>query len=388
LADFIDIAVETDPDALKQTLYELIQEQFPEWDPSKASLDKWIVDGTALIGADLGGLTVSVGKELFRQFGLTILAFPPLEAEPATGTVTINVIDTAGYTIPAGYQMTIEESGSNKIAFRTKADAVVTAGQTKVEGVQIEAVVDGTEANDLTEDPKPLDSITFIKTIEQTSVETSGGVDEETPDEYLDRLATELQLLTTTPIIPSDFEKLARQIPGVYRAVAIDMYDSDKSEENKERNVSVAMVDVDGVGANAERKAEYKALAEEKREVNFEVHVMDPTYTEIDVEVEVVTLPGFSPAQVKAAVEEALQNYLDPSNWGNTQENPRLWRQNTTVRQTELIWLMNNVPGVDYVKGTLKLAKHGSTLEGKDVTLTGKAALTKPKTLTVKAVES
>jgi hypothetical protein len=385
---FINIAIESDPDVLRQSVYERIQEQFPEWNPAKAVLDKWIIDGCALIGADLGDVAGVVPEEILRQFGETIYKIPALLAEPAVGVITIKIQDGKGYpTIKAGTQMMFVKPDGNKVAFRTQVDVEVPVGMSEVKEVPIESIEPGTEQNQLSDDPHLLDSVSYVTELIQTSANTSGGKDAETPEEYLDRLTVELELLSTAPIVPKDYEKLARRV-GMYRAVAIDGWDPVAETEGNERMISVAMVDEEGEGATAKKKEEYEAEVESKREVNFVIHVIDPTYNEINVQVEAVALPGFDKDIVKEQIESALDNYLAARNSGNSPGEPRSWRQNTVVRKNELIWLINTVQGVDYIVGDVKLSKGVGALKAEDVPLTGKAALTKPKTLTVTVVEA
>lgn len=385
---FINIEVESDPDVLRQSVYERIQEQFPEWDPAKAVLDKWIVDGCSLMAADLGDIAGVVPEEILRQFGETIYKVPALLAESAVGVVTIVVQDNAGYpTIKAGTQMMFTKPDGNKIAFKTQADVEVPVGVTEIKEVGIEAIEPGAEGNQLADDPQLLDSVSYIKELLQTSANTSGGRDAETPDEYLDRLSVILELLSTSPILPSDYERLARGA-GMYRAVAIDGWDPIGETEGNERMVAVAAVDEEGEGWTAKKKEEYKAEAEAKREVNFVVHTIDPTYNPINVKVKVRALPGFDKAVVEEQVEEALNNYLAARNWANSQGEPRSWRQNTVVRKNELIWLINTVQGVDYIDGDVELSAGADPLGTEDIPLEGKAALTTPETLTVEAVEA
>lgn len=384
---FINIEFDSDPVVMREEIYDLVREQFPEWNPAKAVLDKWIIDGCSAIAADLGDIAGVVPKGILEQFGQSIFNIPPLEGEPATAEVTLKIKDVAGYpTIAAGTQMMFTLPDGNKVAFRTRTPTEVPVGKNEIKNVIIEAVEPGAEANQLVGNPQMLDSVSYVTEVIQTTANTKGGRDAETPDEYLDRLTSELELLSTAPIIPSDYEKLARKF-GMFRAVAIDGYNPEGETEGNERMVAVAAVDEEGEGWTAEKKAEYKAEAEAKREVNFIVNVMDPTYNKIDVKVEVQTLPGFDKVAVKLQVEEALRNYLDPANWANTQEEPRTWRQNTVVRKNELIWLINTVQGVDFIIGDVELAEHGKALEAKDVALKGKAALTRPETLTITVVE-
>ena len=133
---FINIEVESDPDILRQGVYEAIQEQFEEWDPAKAELDKFIIDGCSLMAADLGDVAGVVPEEILRQFGETIYKIPALSAEPATAKITIKVKDTAGYpTIVAGTKVTFTKPDGNKIAFRVQKDVEVPVGVSEIKKV-------------------------------------------------------------------------------------------------------------------------------------------------------------------------------------------------------------------------------------------------------------
>jgi len=384
---FINIEIESDPDVLRRTVYERIQEQFPEWNPAKAVLDKWIIDGCALIGADLGDIAGVVPGEILRQFGETIYKVPALLAEPAVGKITIVVQDNKGYpTIKAGTQMMFTKPDGNKAAFRTQANVEVPVGVTEIKEVSIESIEPGADQNQLAEDPQLLDSVSYIKELIQTSANTSGGRDAETPEEYLDRLTVELELLSTAPILPSDYEKLSRRV-GMYRAVAIDGWDPITEEDEQERMVSVAAVDEEGEAWTEKKKEEYKAEAESKREVNFIVHVIDPDYNPIKVKVKARGLPGFSEEQIQEQIEIALENFLAKRNWANTRGEPRTWRQNTVVRYFDVVALIENVQAVDYIE-LLEVGKEGGAFGKVDIALEGKAALTEPGVLTVEAVEA
>jgi phage-related baseplate assembly protein len=75
------------------------------------------------------------------------------------------------------------------------------------------------------------------------------------------------------------------------------------------------------------------------REVNFVVNIIDPTITTVDVTATIKVLDTYNTDDVIAAVEAALQNYLTPATWS--------WA--SVLRYNELIALISNVPGVDYV---------------------------------------
>lgn len=107
---------------------------------------------------------------------------------------------------------------------------------------------------------------------------------------------------------------------------------------------------------------------EEDSLANLNVHVMDPTINAVDVSVSVTIKAGSVQATVISAVEEALQDYLDPMQWG--------W--GNTVYRNELIALVDNVAGVDRVV-TL-------TTPASDLSLSGKAPLAQADELTVSVV--
>jgi uncharacterized phage protein gp47/JayE len=98
---------------------------------------------------------------------------------------------------------------------------------------------------------------------------------------------------------------------------------------------------------------------------NLQTHVIDPTITTVAVTATVKKLAGYDSTALNTAITTAIQNYLSPMTWD--------W--SGTVRRNELITLISNVPGVDYVT-TL-------TAPAADVTLTGNGTLAQAGTVTI-----
>lgn len=137
--------------------------------------------------------------------------------------------------------------------------------------------------------------------------------------------------------------------------------------------VTVAIVGEDGQALPQSTKDALAAEMELRREINFVVHVIDPTYTTIAVTFTVVTAAGYEAATVEAAAEAAVAAYLDPSVWGGGDQSPPEWRTpSDTVRYLEVASLLDRVEGVDYVSA---LTVNGGTA---DVVLAGVAPLTQP----------
>ena len=101
---------------------------------------------------------------------------------------------------------------------------------------------------------------------------------------------------------------------------------------------------------------------------NLIIHIIDPTVVEIDVVVEVVKFPEYEGAVVQANITAALDDYLSPQTWP--------WSR--YLRYNELIALISNVDGVDYVSSM--------TTPSSNVDLGDSATLTTPDDYTITVV--
>jgi len=226
-----------------------------------------------------------------------------------------------------------------------------------------------------------LDPLDFVTVVTLNAV-TTGGVDAETDDDYLNRLSAELTLLAPRPILPQDFALFTRSIPGAYRAVAIDLYDPGPPVVTpKDRCVTIASADINGNPVSASIKQQIDDLLQSNRELNFKISEVDPTYTTIAVTYSVKALAGQNLTSVKSDVDTALTNYLNPATWGVVGTDPRSWNQTTTVRYLELAQVINQVQTVDYIV-SFTFGIQGQALGTADVSLAGVAPLAKVGTLT------
>lgn len=384
MSEFVSIELDVDRGQARDNAFAAMAARFPGWSPNDGNLETWLIAACADLAGDMMEAAVDVPAEIFRAFGQKIAGVPTIDAAPAAANTTWTTIDDSGYTIPAGTLVQIAATGSVSYAFEVQDEVLIDAGSTTTETgeVVLVAKVPGSAPNGLESDPTLLDSLAFVDTITLEST-VSGGVDAEDPDDYLDRLVEVIRLQSPRPILASDAAILARTIPGVWRATALDLYDPDTDTYDNERTVTVAVVDEDGEDCADAVKDAVEALLTAEREANFVFHAIDPTRSTIKVSTTVTALEGFDPAAVAAAVEAALANYLSPGTWGlplATGDDPRAWRNVTTVRRNELIALVDRVAGVDYVSA-LTLAKGSDSLATSDVTLDGPAGLPEPGTM-------
>lgn len=221
---FEDVDIETDADALKQTVYDLIKANIDGWQEFPGNLETFLTDGFCEVAAEVRDVAADVPKGIFRYFGSSVVALPPIEATVATVTSTWTLRDTDGHTIPAGTVVGIQSPGTDPIAFETVEDVTVANGSdtTGTGEVILNAVLAGSDANGLNGDVQLLQALDFVDSIALVG-DTGGGSDAETDVNYLNRLVALCQTFAPRPILPGDFATFARNAdPDVYRALAVD----------------------------------------------------------------------------------------------------------------------------------------------------------------------
>lgn len=380
---YIEPQIETDPDRLAETAFTHLQDNIPGWVPNDGNLETILIEAHALMAAEVRDVASAVPTSIFRRMG-ELIGIEPLEATSASVLSTWTMVNNAGYTISAGTFVGIRSAGDVLVPFFVDVDYVINPGSTSRADIRLIAVNPGEASSGLGAPAGPMELITAradVATITQNTI-TTGGVDAETDDEYLDRFTQRLRLLSPRPILPEDFSTLAQDHPSVGRALALDGYNPADSTFNNERMVAVAVTDTAGEPLDGATKNAIDVILESEREITFVVNVIDATYTIIDVDVDVKARAGYQLADVEARVEAALADYLDPATWGyeppqGDAGEPVLWEQTTTVRWLELVTLVNNVDGVDYVTD-LDIRKGADPYTSADIALTGAAPLTRP----------
>lgn len=118
-------------------------------------------------------------------------------------------------------------------------------------------------------------------------------------------------------------------------------------ESNIERVVTVALVDEDGAAVTQPVKDAVVALLDSEREVNFIVYTMDPTYTPVAVTYQIEVDPDYDSASVKSTVDEEIDYFISPAQWGGGDLDPPTWDFNdTVVRLGEVFHTIYAVEGV------------------------------------------
>lgn len=377
---YISVPIETNPDALAQLAFVNLQSRFPDWTPSDAQLATWVISSIALIGAELRDVASDVPAGIFRYFGKSLLNLPPIDAAPATVNVTVTMKDNVGYTLAAGSLVAgLRDANGTLRGFVNHLDIVIPPGATATTAgaVPLTALEEGVEASGLGNNGSVLELVTSLERVASVvaTVTSSGGTDPETDDQYLIRLAADLQLQAPRPILPRDFAIFAKNIAGVGRALALDGYDAVAVTNNNARTITVAVADANGLAVASPVKTAVQAYLQASREVNFLVYVIDPTYTTIDTQYNVTMWPGYTDVQVRANISTALANYINPKRWGRPPFGPvDEWLQSATVKVNDVMVAIGNADGVKDVN-TVQIRTGANAYAYADIALTGPAPL-------------
>lgn len=371
--------IETDPTALAEEAFAWLQSRpgWETWVPRSANFDAGGIEGHARIAAEVRDVAATHADEIFVRLG-ELSGIPRRLPAAARVAATLTAVDTQGYTLPAGAVFGIRATGDTLVRFLTLSDTTIPPGATTVGGVQLVAEDEGAAANDLGGDG------VVIGTVDRTlpwatvtlTASTSGGADEQTVADYLDAVAEELQLSAPRPILPRDFAAFARRIPGVYRAVAVDLYVPNPpygpgEAANVARALTVYVVDEAGEDPGPDVRAAVQLDLAARRESTFLVYVAAPTYLPVAVSYSGAVVPGYDPAEVRNRADVTLMDYLSPGTFGiPAGSGPSAWSRADRIRRTELYAVLNQVPGIDYVEDTLTI--NGAAT---DLTLSGGAVV-------------
>lgn len=366
ITPYLDLSLQ---DADAQVIYEIglqqLQSNLPDWVPREGNIENLLLEAFALqvsqtvfaINRLPGGIT----EVVLKLFGI----------ERDTGTppvvnLTFGMAGTIGYTIPEGTAVRLViPGGLAPIIFTTDGELVISPGG---DIGTITATGDRftDDANNIVADTpvELLDAITYVETVVIDSVATPGS-EPESDEVYFTRATARFGRLSDTLVLPRHFTAYALEQPNVYRAFTIDNWDSVGGSPGDDPGHVTVAVYGQGSALSGGEKTALESAMEAACLANLDVHVIDPTITAVNVTVTVRALPRYDSDIVEANVIAALNDYLNPATWG--------W--GGTVRLYELVTLINNVAGVDYIESF--------TTPNADVALTGNAPLADAGTLTV-----
>lgn len=382
---YIDVPIEFDETTLYNTGVARIQEYFPTWTPKPLSMIDLVLRTCAMYAAVGAEVASDVPFNIFRAFG-TLAQKPPINATPATVDSTWTVQDLAGYTIPAQTPVGLVPSSNldqQPEGFIVPADTPIAPGNSTV-NITLVAAEPGAAGSNL-DTVVRTDSLAFVTNIALSGVST-GGVDAELDVDYVDRLAQEFEVWTTTPIKGRDFAIVARQIAGVFRCGYWENYNPADGTTNNDKTVTLCPLDVNGNDTSSDTRTSIAQLMESLREINFICNVIASTRSTIDISYTAhVTDPTtITPTQTNIAT--ALVNFINPATWGAPASGQvPIWVNTPVLRLSQVMTAIETAGGVAYAEN-LEMAIHPNALAAADINLPGAFPLPVLGTVTANVV--
>jgi hypothetical protein len=405
IADYLELPLVTDSDALLETAVRYLEDAIPGFVARPGNVEVVLLEAFSQLAAEVVEQAGQVDPAIFAYHGSSLVGVPITDATPATGTATVTwAADTPAAMLPAGSQLAVPHPSGEQMLFVTDSDVVSVDGGGVVP-VGVTAAEPGSAANGAFGAAEPVEVVEGVATVDVAT--TGGGSDEEDPDEYLDRLADAYTILAPRPILPGDHATLVRQLPGVGRALAIDLLlpgtsaapgairdphepqpPPAASATTVPRCTTVAVTDADGAAPTTALLQQAWALLDASREVNFLNFAIAPTYSTVAVQATVTAWPGFARADVAAEAAERLAEWLNPLLWGTTGASDATeWSVQRTIRVSEAIDYLNRATSVAWADlPSIRLKAGAGAWQATDLTLAGLAPLptSGPHEITVK----
>lgn len=370
MTEFTDYPIKTDPDELLADFIAELRTFWPNWEPNEGSLLYRAAAALCRVIATGTDVAALVPGEIFRTAGRSLFKVLPNDGSQSAADTTWTMIDNAGYTIPAGSVVSIDG-----VLFETISDSTVPNGALVATPVAVRSIDDGATTANLGAAGAEIrleEGLSFVLSVTLVAP-TAGGADAETQDEYTVRLIEQLSLLTIIPVLAPDLPKVARTVPGVFRATVRDNYDASTSTPNVGGHATIAVQDEAGgiVPGPVKDAVTDLVTAGDRRLLNAVIHVVDADYTPVDITIAGLTYANADVAIVQANVQAALASFLDPTRWGLSQEgDPTSWLNQPVVSLYDLAAVIDQAQGFDRIT-SLEIGLNGGAQTAADHNLPG-----------------
>jgi uncharacterized phage protein gp47/JayE len=315
-----------------------IKAVMPEWVPRGGNTEMVLLESLAvMLGPEILSLQL-LGPRVVEQL-MELLSVTRSTGLPAKGRVKFTVTNSSPtQVIPVGtrLRMLVEATVESVDLFTTETVSIITSetleGEVNVVMDQVGSLVNGTPMG------IPLAVVDNLPFIESAALASAllGGADTETDDVFFARAASVLARQNATLVHPEQFEYAALSQAGIGRALAIDNYNPAAPGVTTYGHVTVAVAGIDGLAVSAEAMEDIRVLLAGQALASLTIHVVAPTYTELDFAVTVRAAQGFTAAEVEANVTSALEAWISPLNW--------VWDDDAT--QFEIVAVVSAAPGV------------------------------------------
>lgn len=379
----------TDEVSCAEAILEELAARLPGWVEHEGSVETSLAEAVGVVvGASNQLLVDEARRDYASGFGENILGLRRQPVAPASAVAAFTLKDAAGYTVPAGTVLGVAAPSGERVAFTVLGDWTCPAGQTALAGVPVASIEAGAHTNGCTGAATLDTGVAGVVSAQLTSI-SSGGADEESLNDYVERVADRARRMHALAVTADDFAALALDHPSVARALAVNLLDPANppaypTVPSTAGHVTVYPVDSAGQPLSAGVMGEVLAMLAANRVLNVAVHVEAPTLVAVNVVASVWPRDGYTAADAIQGATTGIQAFLAPALWGRDSEAPGLWSSPDLAAERVVTSLMvaaaakNASPAVG---GVAAVTVNG----GSSVALPGWAVLPQLGTLTVTA---
>lgn len=356
MPDYVNVPIETEPDAITQIGFDFMEENVPGWTPADGNLDVWILSAIGRQAAEVADVASNVPIAILRYIGYFIFGLAPVDATAATALTNWTMQNNAGYTIEDGTNVGIRDGNGDLIPFVTVGDFTVPALSTTASNIPIAALepgANGTNLGTVGGAVELVDAIDGPLGITLVAA-TAGGSDDEDDAVYVSRLITYIRLMSPRPVKAQDFADLSQNIPGIWRSAAIEGLDGVFNTTGNPQKVTVFPVDEFGAYVGDTKADEYVAYVQPMMSPNFDVYRKAVNPRVVNITANISLFPGWNSADRIAAGSSAITEFLDPGTWGSPSfGDGRQFIVTNTLKLNDIIGALYRVDGIQYVNSVL-----------------------------------
>jgi hypothetical protein len=324
-----------------ETALAAAQINLPEWTPQEGHTEVVLIEALGLEMAEaivaINRLPGALLETLLRLAGIA----RDFGAAP-TAQVQITCADSLGHTIPPGTRMylpTTNGSGVVVMLVEPPGLEIPSGSSTGVVSVIGDVFTDSVNGLPVGTTLQMVSPLPFIESVVLVTP-TADGRNPESTEDWRDRGVARLSRLSEALVLPRHFEAAALENPNVARVVAVDNNDPTTSGVGDDPgHITVAVLGDGGANLSEATKLEIQQALQAQAAAQLDVHVSDIQIVDVTVQVGLTLVNAVDPDAVTQAVVDAIDAYIDPLTWS----------YGRTIRRNEIISLVDQVPGVDWV---------------------------------------
>lgn len=314
-----------------------LQAMFPEAALAPASVEMTVLEAQAVMAGPVAlAFQKAPAQVVEHLMGLYGLYRSP--GQRAFGKAKFLLSSGQGtVTIPSGTLLRYNvDDYVGSLDFVTTEQLNIITSESLEGEVHLEATENGTAHNGVPAGAR-LDTLDWMMQVEsvEMSQTTRAGENAETDTSFEERAMAMLARQSSALVYAEQFESAALTRPEVGRAFAVNNWDAATSTA-KTGHVSVAVTDITGQSLPPSDRDGIQEMLQAQVISSLSVHVINPTYTTVNMSVTVEAAPGTNYADVQAAVIAALTARL----------NPRTWSWWNTITNLDIASWIDDVAGV------------------------------------------